>query len=262
VSSNLGEHASRWTFEVEAQRGGWCRKCVHLLRMVEVRWNNMRILIAEDDRALREVLQRGLREAGYIVDAVDNGESAEVALKRDEYELAVLDWRMPVRSGVEVIDRVRRAGVLTPILLLTARDASSDRVHGLNAGADDYLIKPFEFAELLARLHALQRRPALRFALEINCGDLRFDPSTRELRAEDELIDLTTTESLLIELLMRRSPSIVSRETIANQVWDSAYRVTSSNTIEVHVARLRSKLSHGRAKIETVRGLGYRMVPH
>jgi DNA-binding response OmpR family regulator len=222
----------------------------------------MRILIAEDDRALREVLQRGLREAGYVVDAFESGEAAEVALRRDEYELAVLDWRMPGRSGVEVIDRVRRAGVLTPILLLTARDASIDRVHGLNSGADDYLIKPFEFPELLARLHALQRRPALRFAPEINCGDLRFDPSTRQLRAGDKPVELTTTESLLIELLMRRSPSIVSRETIANQVWDDAYRVTSSNTIEVHVARLRSKLTHCRTKIETVRSLGYRVVPH
>ncbi|HUY17439.1 MAG TPA: response regulator transcription factor [Acidimicrobiales bacterium] len=220
----------------------------------------MRILIAEDDRALREVLQRGLREAGYVVDAVESGEAAEVALRREEYELAVLDWRMPVRSGVEVIDRVRRAGVLTPILLLTARDAPDDRVEGLNAGADDYLIKPFDFPELLARLRALQRRPVLRFAPDVSCGDLHFDPSTRQLRAGDELVELTTTESLLIELLMRRSPSIVSRETIANQVWDDAHRVSGSNTIEVHVARLRAKLTHCRAKIETVRNLGYRVV--
>jgi DNA-binding response OmpR family regulator len=167
---------------------------------------------------------------------------------------------MPIRSGVEVIDRVRRAGVLTPILLLTARDAPDDRVEGLNAGADDYLIKPFDFSELLARLRALQRRPALRFAPGIDCGDLRFDPSTRQLRAGDALVELTTTESLLIELLMRRSPSIVSRETIASQVWDDAHRVSGSNTIEVHVARLRAKLTQSRAKIETVRNLGYRVV--
>lgn len=222
----------------------------------------MRILIAEDDRALREVLERGLREAGYVVDVVQDGEAAEVALRRDEYELAVLDWRMPGRTGVEVIERVRRAGVLTPILLLTARDDPADRVHGLNSGADDYLIKPFEFPELLARLNALQRRPALRFAPDITCGDLHFDPSTRRLRANDEAIELTTTETLLIELLMRRSPSIVSRDAIANQVWDDAYRVSNSNTIEVHVARLRSKLMNCRAKIETVRSLGYRVVPN
>lgn len=222
----------------------------------------MRILIAEDDRALREVLQRGLREAGYVVDAVQDGEAAEVALRRDDYELAVLDWRMPGRTGVEVIERVRRAGVLVPILLLTARDASTDRVHGLNSGADDYLIKPFEFPELLARLHALQRRPVLRFASDIVCGDLHFDPSTKQLRASERPIELTAIETLLIELLMRRSPSIVSRETIVSQVWGDAHRVTNSNTIEVHVARLRSKLARCRTKIETVRSLGYRAVPH
>jgi len=221
----------------------------------------MRILVAEDDRSLREVLERGLREAGYVVDVVHDGEAAEVALKRDEYEVAVLDWRMPGLTGVEVIDRVRRAGVLTPILLLTARDDPADRVQGLNSGADDYLIKPFEFPELLARLHALQRRPALRFAPDITCGDLHFDPSTRQLRANEEPIELTATETLLIELLMRRSPSIVSRDIIANQVWDDAHRVSNSNTIEVHVARLRSKLAHCGAKIETVRSLGYRVVP-
>ncbi|HEV3186921.1 MAG TPA: response regulator transcription factor [Acidimicrobiales bacterium] len=221
----------------------------------------MRILIAEDDRALREVLQRGLREAGYVVDAVETGEAAEVALRRDDYEIAVLDWRMPGRSGIEVVDRVRRAGVLTPILLLTARDAAADRVVGLNAGADDYLIKPFDFPELLARLRALQRRPALRFGPVISCGDLHFDPSTRQLRVGDELVDLTTTESLLIEVLMRRSPSIVSRETIAHQVWDDTHRVTGSNAIDVHVARLRAKLTGSHSKIETVRSLGYRVVP-
>jgi len=222
----------------------------------------MRILIAEDDRGLRDVLQRGLREAGYVVDAVQDGEAAEAALLREDYELAVLDWRMPGRTGVEVIERIRRANVLTPILLLTARDDPTDRVHGLNSGADDYLIKPFEFPELLARLQALQRRPVLRFAPDIISGDLHFDPSTRQLRANNEPIDLTTTETLLIELLMRRSPSIVSRDAIASQVWDDSHRVTNSNTIEVHVARLRSKLTRCQTKIETVRNLGYRVVPH
>jgi len=240
---------------------GDAAQCIDDPRRGEVRWDKMRILIAEDDRALRDVLQRGLREAGYVVDVVQDGEAAEAALLREEYELAVLDWRMPGRTGVEVVDRIRRAGVLIPILLLTARDAPTDRVHGLNSGADDYLIKPFEFPELLARLQALQRRPALRFAPDITCGDLLFNPSSNQLRASDRPIELTTTETLLIELLMRRSPSIVSRDAIANQVWDDASRVTSSNTIEVHVARLRSKLAHCQAKIETVRSLGYRVVP-
>jgi DNA-binding response OmpR family regulator len=222
----------------------------------------MRTLVGEDDRALRDVLERGLREAGYIVDIVVDGDAAEVALRNNEYEVAILDWRMPGRSGVDVIRRVRGGGVATPILLLTARDAPADRVEGLNAGADDYLIKPFDFSELLARLHALQRRPALRFAHEITCGDLTFDPNTRELHCGENNIDLTATENSLIELLMRRSPAIVSRQTIAQHVWDEAYRVTSSNTIDVHVARLRSKLAHCNTKIETVRNLGYRAIPH
>jgi len=220
----------------------------------------VRILVAEDDRTLREVLQRGLREAGYVVDVVSDGEAATAMLKDHEYEVAILDWRMPKRSGVETLALVRKLGVTTPILILTARDAPLDRVEGLNAGADDYLVKPFDFGELIARLQALQRRPALRFNEEIRCGDLSFDAATRELRAGEKDIDLTSTERLLIELLLRRSPAAVSRRTIANQVWSDQADVVSSNTIEVHVARIRSKLAGCEAKIETIRGFGYRVV--
>lgn len=219
------------------------------------------MLIAEDDRALRDVLERGLREAGYVVDAVVDGEAAETALHAKDYEVAVFDWRMPLRSGVEVIERVRARGVLTPILLLTARDAPRDRVSGLNAGADDYLVKPFEFAELLARLKALQRRPALRISGTIRCADLAFDPETREFTVADESVPLTATESSLIELLMRRSPNLVSRDAIAHHVWQESHRVPGSNTIEVHVARLRAKIASSNARIQTVRGRGYRVTP-
>ncbi len=224
--------------------------------MVEVR-----ILVAEDDRALRDVLQRGLREAGYVVDTASDGEQAVANLTAIEYEVAVLDWRMPKLSGIEVIEATRRANVLTPILMLTARDTPSDRVDGLNAGADDYLVKPFEFTELVARLHALQRRPALRHSSQIQCGDLRYDPSARRIEGAGRVIELTTTECLLMELLLRRSPEIVSRRTIANQVWPNATVAVGSNTIEVHIARLRSKIQTCTAKIETVRGFGYRLVP-
>ena len=220
----------------------------------------MRILVAEDDRTLREVLQRGLREAGYVVDAVADGEAATTMLKDNEYEVAILDWRMPKRSGIETLALVRKLGVTTPILMLTARDAPLDRVEGLNTGADDYLVKPFDFGELVARLQALQRRPALRFNEEIRCGDLSFDAATRELRASGKDVDLTSTERLLIELLLRRSPAAVSRRTIANQVWSDQADVVSSNTIEVHVARIRSKIAGCEAKIETIRGFGYRVV--
>src|SRR5579863_113721 len=159
----------------------------------------MRILVAEDDRTLREVLERGLREAGYVVDVVADGEAATTMLKDNEYEVAILDWRMPRRSGIEALALIRKAGVVTPVLMLTARDASVDRVEGLNTGADDYLVKPFDFGELVARLQALQRRPALRFNEEIRCGALQFDSATRELRVAGKDIELTSTERLLIE---------------------------------------------------------------
>jgi DNA-binding response OmpR family regulator len=220
----------------------------------------MRILVAEDDRALRDVLQRGLREAGYVVDVASDGEQALANLTSIEYEVAVLDWRMPKLTGLEVIEGTRKAEVFTPILMLTARDTPSDRVEGLNAGADDYLVKPFEFAELVARLRALQRRPALRHVADIVCGDLRYDPSARRLEGAGQVIELTTTECLLMELLLRRNPEIVSRRTIANQVWPNATVAVGSNTIEVHIARLRSKIQGCSAKIETVRGFGYRLV--
>ena len=223
-------------------------------------WSAVRVLVAEDDRTLREVLERGLREAGYVVDVVADGEAATTMLRDNEYEVAILDWRMPKRSGIETLAVVRRSGVTTPILILTARDAPVDRVEGLNAGADDYLVKPFDFGELIARLQALQRRPALRFVEEIRCGDLLFDAATRELRAAGQFVELTSTERLLIELLLRRSPAAVSRRTIATQVWNDQADAVGSNTIEVHIARIRSKISGSDARIETVRGFGYRVV--
>ncbi len=220
----------------------------------------MRILVAEDDRTLREVLQRGLTEAGYVVDVAIDGEAATTMLKMNEYEVAILDWRMPKRSGIEALTLVRASDVATPILILTARDAPLDRVEGLNAGADDYLVKPFDFDELVARLQALQRRPALRFNEVIRCGDLEFDTSTRALRAAGRDVELTSTERLLVELLLRRSPTAVSRRTIANQVWSDQADAVGSNTIEVHIARVRAKISRCEARIETIRGFGYRMV--
>jgi DNA-binding response OmpR family regulator len=220
----------------------------------------MRVLVAEDDAALRAVLDRGLQENGYVVDAVADGKAAVSHLLTYEYAVAILDWRMPEKNGIEVLEEARRLGVRTPIIMLTARDTPADRVSGLNSGADDYLIKPFDFSELLARLQALQRRPALRFAALLELGDLRFDPTTRELRRDDQLITLTATECSLVELLLRRSPAVVTRRTIAVQVWDEEADAVGSNTIDVHVARLRAKLEGGRVRIETVRGSGYRLV--
>jgi len=216
-------------------------------------------LVAEDDTALRAVLERGLREAGYVVDAVADGEGALAHLRAYQYEAVVLDWRMPGIGGAEVVDRARRRGDRTPVLMLTARDTTADRIAGLNAGADDYLVKPFDFGELLARLRALQRRPALAVDPVLACGDLAFDPAVRRTTVDGAPVDLTAIEASLLELLLRRAPAVVTRATIALQVWDDEADAVGSNTIDVHVGRLRSKLAGSRARIETVRGVGYRL---
>jgi DNA-binding response OmpR family regulator len=216
--------------------------------------------VAEDDAGLRSVLERGLRENGYAVDAVPDGEAALRHLRAYAYDVAVLDWRMPARSGIEVLHEARRGGDRTPVLLLTARDAPADRVAGLNQGADDYLVKPFDFGELVARLQALQRRPPLALGPVLQCGDIRLDPQSRLVTAGDDPVTLTATEFSLLELMLRRPHAVVTRQVIAVQVWDDEADAVGSNTIDVHVGRLRAKLAGSDARIETVRGAGYRMV--
>jgi DNA-binding response OmpR family regulator len=221
----------------------------------------VRVLIAEDDAGLRDALTRGLREHGYVVDAVADGQAATRYLLSYEYELAVIDWRMPARTGLEVVQWMRRRQLPTAILMLTARDAPADRVTGLDAGADDYLIKPFDIDELLARMRALQRRPPAVQAPELIVGDLVLDPATRTVRVGGRAPELTATEFSILEMLLRRSPAVVARRSIAVQVWENEADALGSNTIDVHLARLRAKLAGGMIAIETVRGIGYRIVP-
>jgi DNA-binding response OmpR family regulator len=220
----------------------------------------VRVLIAEDDAGLRDALMRGLREQRYVVDAVANGQGAMNYLRSYEYELVVLDWRMPEVSGLDVLRWIRRRGLPTPVLMLTARDAPADRVIGLDQGADDYLVKPFDFNELLARMRALQRRPSAVQQPSLVVGDLHFDPATRVVRVGGQAPDLTVTEFAILEMLVRRSPAVVARRSIATHVWDNEADALGSNTIDVHLARLRSKLAGGMVAIETVRGVGYRIV--
>ena len=220
----------------------------------------MRVLVAEDDRGLREVLARGLRENGYVVDAVADGRDAIRFLRSYDYAVAVLDWRMPEMSGLEVLRWMRRRKSPAAVLMLTARDAPADRVAGLDQGADDYLVKPFDFGELLARMRALQRRPRALQPPQLVVGDLRLDPATREVQVGTERPALTTTELGILEMLMRRSPAVVPRRLIAVNVWEDEADALGSNTIDVHVARLRSKLAGGMVRIETVRGVGYRII--
>ena len=220
----------------------------------------MRVLVAEDDNGLCDVLARGLREHEYVVDAVRDGQDAVRYLRSYSYELVILDWRMPVMSGLDVVRWMRRNNQPAPVLMLTARDAHSDRVTGLDEGADDYLVKPFDFTELLARMRALLRRARTVQQPELAVGDLRFDPATRQVRVGDLQPVLTATEFGILELLVRKSPAVVPRRSIAMNVWDDEADAMGSNTIDVHLARLRAKLAGGMVRIETVRGVGYRLV--
>ena len=221
----------------------------------------VRVLVAEDDEGLRSVLRRGLQEHGYVVDAVPNGQLALRYLETYEYEVAVVDWRMPEVSGLEVIQRLRRRGSALPILMLTARDVAGDRVVGLDEGADDYLVKPFDFSELLARVRALSRRGESLQSRVVEVANLTLDTVTRAVRVGKHDPRLTATELSLLEILIQRSPAIVSRRSIALAVWDEEADALGSNTLDVHLARLRGKIAASGAKIESVRGLGYRVVP-
>jgi two-component system, OmpR family, response regulator len=220
----------------------------------------VRLLVAEDDPGLRSVLERALRRNGYAVDAVADGDRALACLRTRPYDAVVMDWRMPGPPGVDVVRAARAAGAKVPILMLTARDTTADRVEGLDAGADDYLVKPFELAELLARLRALLRRPAVSLDPVLRAGDLELDPATREVRHRGELVPLTARELAILEILLRRRPWVVDRRNLAAHVWDDESDAVGSNTIDVHVARLRAKLGPAGAAVRTVRGVGYRVV--
>ena len=220
----------------------------------------MRVLVAEDDEGLRSVLERGLRENGYVVDVAVDGQQAQRYLEAYDYEVAILDWRMPNISGLEVVRQLRRGGSALPILMLTARDTAVDRVTGLDEGADDYLVKPFNFAELLARVRALQRRGEAMQSLLIKVGTVTFDTVTREVTVGVTHPRLTAIELGILEILMQRSPAVVSRRTIALAVWEDEANALGSNTLDVHMARLRSKISNGGVKIEAARAVGYRIV--
>src|SRR3990172_6250812 len=219
----------------------------------------MRVLVAEDDPGLRDVVVLGLTGAGYHVDAVEGGDDAIDQLKWYEYDVAVIDWRMPGAEGIDVVAWARRHKRPTALLMLTARDAPPDRIRGLDTGADDYLVKPFDFGELVARIRALQRRPRVVDAPIISRGDLALDPVKREVTVRDQPLALTATEYNIPELLMRRSPAVVDRKAIADHAWRDETDPLGSNAIDVQMSRLRGKLPAARIQIVTVRGAGYRL---
>jgi DNA-binding response OmpR family regulator len=219
----------------------------------------MRILVAEDDRGLQNVIVLGLQEAGYHVDAVDRGDDAIDQLKWYEYDVAIIDWRMPGAEGIDVVAWARRHDRPTGLLMLTARDAPADRIRGLDTGADDYLVKPFDFGELLARVRALQRRPRGVAHPVLQCGKLALDPTTREASVAGRPLKLTATEHLILELLLRRSPAVGDRKAIAAHAWADETDPLGSNAIDVQMSRLRAKLPGAGVRIVTVRGAGYRL---
>jgi DNA-binding response OmpR family regulator len=217
-------------------------------------------LIAEDDETLGDEIAFGLRDRGYVVDLVNNGETALSYARCYDYAVAVLDWLTPVVAGIDMVRQLRRRGVRTPVLLISGKDTPQDRVAGLDAGADDFLVTPFEFAELVARMRALQRRPPHLLAPRLVVGDLECDPASREVSFGSVRPTLTSTELGILETLMRFSPAVADRRQIAQHVWINEADPFASNTIDVHLARLRAKLAGAAARIETVRGIGYRIV--
>jgi two-component system copper resistance phosphate regulon response regulator CusR len=219
----------------------------------------MRILVAEDDLGLRDVLVLGLEEQGYHVDAVERGDDAIDQLRWYDYDVAIVDWRMPGAPGIDVIAWARRQAKPTAILMLTARDTPADRIEGLDAGADDYLVKPFDFGELLARVRALQRRPRGVDAPVIARGQLNLDPIRRAVTVGGRPLGLTPTEFQILELLLRRSPAVVDRKSIAEHAWQDETDPLGSNAIDVQLSRLRAKLPTAGVRIVTVRGAGYRL---
>ena len=220
----------------------------------------MQLLVAEDDAKLGDVLTRGLRLAGYTVDVATRGDEALVLLLSNAYAAAIVDWRMPGMDGIEVIATLRSRNVSTPVLMLTARDTPTDRIRGLDAGCDDYLVKPFDFQELLARVRALMRRPAGILGVRLRAGALTIDPATRVASVNTKAVALTPTEYAIVELLVRRSPAAVTREAIANHAWTDALDPIASNSIDVHITRLRAKLVGAGIRVEPVRSVGYRLV--
>lgn len=221
----------------------------------------MRLLLIEDDRKAARLLAKGLREEGFVVDVSYSGEEGDEAATVTDYDVIVLDRVLPGKDGISVCRDLRRRGVSTPILMLTARDAVPDRVSGLNAGADDYLTKPFIFEELMARIHALLRRSDLSRPVVLRVGDLSLDPLSHRVTRAGAALGLTPKEYAILEVLMRHPGEVVSRSRLAERAW-SGYGEVDDNLVDVHVSRLRKKIDTlGPPLIHTVRSRGYLLGP-
>lgn len=222
----------------------------------------MKILIIEDEKKMASFLERGLKEEGYVVDLAEDGEKGWEYVMANEYDLLIVDWMLPKMSGVDLCKKIREEGKKIPILILTAKDAIEDKIKGLDVGADDYLTKPFNFDELLARIRALSRRPPnIKDETVLRCGNLSMDLIKRRVLLGEEEITFSQKEFSLLEYLLRHTGEVVSRTAIAEHVWDLHFD-PMSNTIDVYINFLRKKIMEKNVnfKIETVRGSGYRLV--
>jgi two-component system OmpR family response regulator len=220
----------------------------------------VRVLVVEDEVKMASLVRRGLEREGYAVDVAGDGAEALWAAREQDYDVIVLDAMIPEPDGFAVCRTLRDEGRWSPVLVLTARDAIEDRVRGLDAGADDYLTKPFAFEELFARLRALTRRGAVERPVVLRAGDLTLDPVSHIVRRGEARIDLSAKEFALLEFLMRHPDEVLTRARILEHVWDFAY-AGGSNVVDVYVRYVREKVDRpfGRADIETVRGVGYRL---
>jgi DNA-binding response OmpR family regulator len=220
----------------------------------------MRILIVEDETGVAGFVRQGLTEAGYAVDVAHDGAEGLEYVLAFEYDAVVLDIMLPKMNGLDVLREMRNKRAKAPVLLLTARDRVDDRVHGLDVGADDYLVKPFAFPELLARIRALLRRPPLQTGTLLGVGDLEMDLTRREVRRAGRAIELSPREFSLLELLLRHPNQVLTRTQIIEHVWNFDF-YSDTNVVDVYIGYLRRKIDHGSAcpVIQTVRGVGYRI---
>ena len=220
----------------------------------------MRVLVVEDSRRLAGIVKRGLLEEGYAVDNAYDGEEAEYMAETTPFDVIILDIMLPKKDGVTVCRDLRAKNVNTPILMLTAKDSVEDKVTGLDSGADDYLVKPFAFSELLARIRALLRREVLPKVQKFQIGELSLDPQSREVWRNGTQLELTAKEYAILEYFMRRPNAVVTRTMLGESVWDYEFDGLS-NIIDVYVRRIRQKIDReGQASlIQTVRGAGYRL---
>lgn len=220
----------------------------------------MKILLVEDNVKLSKSIKQGLEQEGFAVDCLFDGLLAESRLKMssDEYDVVILDRMLPGKDGVLVCRSVRNSGVTVPIIMLTALDTTGDKVEGLDSGADDYLAKPFEFSELVARLHALLRRPKNLAPDKVELGDIELDTTNKIVKYKGKEITLTLKEFMVLEYLIKNRGKVISRDTLYSHAWDFADS-SFSNTVDVHIKNLRKKLKDNGKIIQTVRGLGYKI---